>query len=90
MICSGRREQVEEHGLGGQIEEAALPRRGRTGFDRIVRGVSGVSWLVSWPRKKLTKIYVLRAISLWPPNKVSPTAVLCRKEPKVGRNSGWF
>lgn len=34
---------------------------GRIGFDRVVRSGSGVSWLVSWPRKKLTKNLVADA-----------------------------
>ena len=24
-----------------------------SGFDRVIGGVDGVSWLISWPRKKL-------------------------------------
>jgi hypothetical protein len=34
---------------------------GRIGFDRVVRSVGGVPWLVSWPRKKLTKNLVADA-----------------------------
>lgn len=33
---------------------------GRIGFDRIDRNAGGVSWLVSGPRKKLTKLLIAK------------------------------
>ena len=54
------------------LNEHQAKQWGRIGFDRVIVSEGGVSWLVSWPRKKLTKIYLPRITSHWLPNTGNP------------------
>ena len=42
----------------GDLPQAIL-QSGAIGFDWIMRGLGGVPWLISWPRKKLIKQQLL-------------------------------
>jgi hypothetical protein len=44
------------------------PTPGAIGFDWVAAGAGGVSWLISWPRKKLIKKQLPKSNSLWLPN----------------------
>jgi len=40
---------------GFESEAPGSAKTGAIGFDWIAVGLDGVSWLISWPRKKLIK-----------------------------------
>jgi hypothetical protein len=37
-------------------QKVGVPIRGRSGIDRVSEVLGGVSWLISWPRKKPIKL----------------------------------
>src|SRR5262249_40965366 len=51
VSLSGTLQKAYNWGAGKR--KSRPTKRGRPGFDRVLRGMGGVSWLISWPRKKL-------------------------------------